>query len=139
MDASLIIPSFERPGVLVETLRTVASVDNASRLEVIVVDDGSSGETLATVLRWIEDSAAPVRLLRQDHRGPSAARNRGARAAVGKVLIFLDNDCLVRPDFVDRHLQVLRNHPGCWVVGRVVHPPELRRTPFGRYRDDCFE
>jgi len=37
------------------------------------------------------------------------------------------------------HLESLVVNPGCWVVGRVVHPPELRSTPFGRYRDQSWE
>jgi len=140
MDASLIIPTFERPRVLCETLRALAQVDYPKdRWEAVVVDDGSKPETLATIMDWIAASNAPVGLVRQTHRGPAAARNSGARAAAGKVLIFLDNDCLVAPSFIRRHLQVLKENPGCWVVGRVVHPSELRRTAFGRYRDDCWE
>lgn len=104
-----------------------------------MVDDGSSPETLEMITRWIETSDASVRLLRQAHRGPSAARNQGARDAAGEVLIFLDNDCLVSPDLVGRHLEMLRQNAGCWVLGRLVHAPGLRDTPFGRYRDDCWE
>jgi len=54
-------------------------------------------------------------------------------------LIFIDNDILVTPDFIRRHLEILDSHPNCWVIGRIVHPPELRQTPFGRYRDDMWE
>ena len=140
MDASLIIPTFERPTVLCETLRALAQVEYPKdRWEAIVVDDGSRPETLATITDWISASKAPIGLIRQTHRGPAVARNHGARAAAGEVLIFLDNDCLVAPSFIRRHLQVLKENSGCWVVGRVVHPSELRRTPFGRYRDDCWE
>ncbi len=140
MDASLIIPTFERPTVLYETVRALAQIDYPKdRWDAVVVDDGSRPETLATITNWIAASNAPVRLLRQTHRGPAAARNCGARAAAGEALIFLDNDCLVAPDFIRRHLQVLKENPGCWVVGRVVLPSESRGTPFGRYRDDCLE
>jgi GT2 family glycosyltransferase len=140
MDTTIVIPTYERVAVLLETLRALAKVSYPSgQWEAVVVDDGSGPETLATVGAWIKEAGAPVRLLRQAHRGPAAARNLGAREAAGSVLIFLDNDCLVAPGFIRRHLQVLNEHPGCWVVGRVVHPRELRVTPFGRYRDDCLE
>ena len=45
----------------------------------------------------------------------------------------------MRPGFLARHLDVLERHPGCWVIGRVVHPEALRATPFGRWRDDQWE
>lgn len=140
MDATIVIPTYERAATLLQTLDRLAEVDYPKgEWEAFVVDDGSKPETLVMITDWIRASDAPVRLLRQAHRGPAAARNRGARAAAGGALLFLDNDCLVAPGFIRRHLQVLNEHPGCWVVGRVVHPPELRGTPFGRYRDDCLE
>jgi GT2 family glycosyltransferase len=140
MDATIVIPTYERAATLIETLRALTKVSYPrSQWEAIVVDDGSKPESLATITDWIERSDAPVRVLRQAHRGPAAARNWGAREAAGAVLIFLDNDCLVPPDFIGRHLHVLRTNPGSWVVGRLVHPQGLRSTPFGRYRDDCWE
>lgn len=140
MDATVVIPTYERVEVLVETLNRLTEVDYPTvRWEAVVVDDGSSLGALEKITNWIETSRAPVRLLRQAHRGPAAARNYGARAAAGEALIFLDNDCVVARDFIRRHLEVLNEHPGCWVVGRVVHPPEIRGTPFGRYRDDLLE
>jgi len=41
--------------------------------------------------------------------------------------------------FVARHVASLAAHPGCWIVGRVVLPPDVRATSFGRYRDDLLE
>lgn len=140
IDVTVIIPTFERIDVLVETLSALASVDYpSSRFEIIVVDDGSSSETLEAMSRRMQTLAVPVRLIRQDHRGPAAARNRGARAAAGCVLIFIDDDILVPSDFVGRHLQTLDENPGCWTIGRIVHPPGLQRSPFGRYRDARWE
>jgi GT2 family glycosyltransferase len=140
MDTTIIIPTYERAGALLATLRALTKVTYPrGRWEAVVVDDGSGAETLATIGDWIKGADVPVRLLRQAHGGPAAARNRGAREAGGDVLIFLDSDCLVPPEFIERHLHVLRTSPGSWVVGRLVHPEALRSTPFGRYRDDCWE
>jgi len=140
MDATIIVPTYERVAVLLETLDRLAALEHPrGRWEAVVVDDGSRPETLQRISDWCETVDTPVRVLRQTHRGPASARNLGARDAAGAVLIFLDNDCLVAPDFVVRHLEVLRGNPRCWVVGRLVHPSGLRDTPFGRYRDDCWE
>jgi hypothetical protein len=50
----------------------------------------------------------------------------------------MDNDILVEPNFLRRHLEALKNHPGCWVVGQVVNLPEQESTPFGRFRKSLF-
>lgn len=140
MDATIIIPTFNRWEALQETLRALARVDYpASSWEVIVIDDGSNDETEESIRKWIEDAAINVRYLRQPNAGPAAARNRGAGEGLGKTLIFIDNDIIVKPDFVRAHVDAVAGNSGCWVMGRVVHPPELRRTAFGRYRESVWE
>ena len=140
MEASIIIPTHNRCEVLLQTLEALAASDYQSgQWEVLVVDDGSDDGTRERVDAWSRTTPLPLNLLSQEARGPAAARNAGAGAAKGGVLIFIDNDMLVRPDFVEQHVNSLRLHPGTWTLGRVVHPPELRATPFGRYRDDLHE
>jgi len=65
-------------------------------VEVIVVDDGSTDDTANIVRRY------PVRYLRQENAGPASARNRGWRAATGKIVCFTDSDCVPAPDWVSR-------------------------------------
>jgi GT2 family glycosyltransferase len=140
VDVSVVIPTYDRGAALAETLAALGGCDYAAdRWEAIVVDDGSNEDIAAIVVREAERSGVRLSCLRQENSGPAAARNRGASEARGKFLIFIDNDIIVERDFLRRHIEALRAHPGCWVVGRVVHPPELRRTPFGRYRDALWE
>jgi GT2 family glycosyltransferase len=140
VDVAVVIPTYERREALLATLGSLEQIDYpAGRWEAIVVDDGSGPATVAAVRDWIHASGMPVRLLQQERRGPASARNAGARLASARVLIFIDNDIIVGPNFLRRHLEILAGHPGCWVIGRIVHPPELRQTPFGRYRDDRWE
>jgi len=140
VEASIIIPTHNRCEVLLQTLGALAATDYSDgQWEVVVVDDGSTDGTNERVVAWAQATTLPLSLVGQEKRGPAAARNAGARAARGDALIFIDNDMLVQPDFVRRHVASLRSNPGTWTVGRVVHPPELRRTPFGRYRDDLHE
>jgi GT2 family glycosyltransferase len=140
VDASVIIPTFNRSDALVRTLDALAA-SRAGELawEAIVVDDGSTDDTEARVREWMAGSAAPVRYERKANAGPAAARNHGARLAHGRILLFIDNDIVVAPDFIAQHAAALHDHPGCWVIGRIVHPAPLRGTPFGRYRDDVWE
>lgn len=140
LDATIVIPTYNRKQVVLETLAAlVRNGCGEHRWEAIVVDDGSSDGTAGAVAEWAKAVGSPIRVIRQTNRGPASARNCGAEAAKGRMLIFIDNDILVEPDFVSKHLQTLTEHENCWVVGRVVHPPELLRSPFGRYRNAVWE
>lgn len=64
--------------------------------EIIVVDDGSTDDTVAVAVR------CGVTVMSQDRAGPAAARNRGARAARGSLLLFTDADCAPASTWVAR-------------------------------------
>jgi len=63
--------------------------------ELIVVDDGSRDRTAQIAAEY------DARLIRQDASGPAAARNAGAQAARGDLLVFTDADCAPAPDFLE--------------------------------------
>jgi GT2 family glycosyltransferase len=76
--------------------------------EVVVVDDGSTDATLA----WLEQACAAgelphLRLVQQEHGGPALGRNRGVEAARGEVIVFIDSDLVVGPDFLLSHARGL--------------------------------
>ena len=77
-----------------------------SDYEVIVVDDASDHDTAAVAAEFAGD--VDLRVLHQDrNQGPAAARNRGAHAARGDYLLFLDDDCIPCRDWlaaIGRHL-----------------------------------
>jgi glycosyltransferase involved in cell wall biosynthesis len=140
LDATVVIPTFNRCDVLQRTLARLGLVDHPpERWEVVIVDDGSTDDTQSVVARWIENQRFAARILRQTNAGPASARNRGAAAAQGRFLLFLDNDISVPADFVRRHCEALASQPKSLVGGRVVHSERLRETPFGRYRDSVWE
>lgn len=96
--------------------------------EVIVVDDGSTDDTLAV----LEELGAVIRVVRQEHRGDSAARNHGVAMASGDLLAFLDHDDLWEPSKTERQIAALTRTPAPEAVfGHVVQfvSPEL---PAGR-------
>jgi GT2 family glycosyltransferase len=69
--------------------------------EVIVVDDGSTDDTPEIARRM------GAEVIVQDHGGAGAARNRGARAARGDLLLFTDSDCAPVPDWIERLVEAL--------------------------------
>ena len=101
LDASIVIPTHNRRDAAARTLHALSrQCCSRTAFEVILVADGCSDDTAALATReW----PMPVRVLEQSHAGPAAARNRGAAAATGNLLIFLDDDIEVLPGFVAAH------------------------------------
>ena len=101
---SVIIPARNAAAVLAECLEAIdRRPDALSPREVIVVDDGSA-DTTATLAE-----AFGARVLRLVGRGPAAARNAGARAASGDLLVFLDADCVAEEGCFEALLEPFAN------------------------------
>lgn len=134
MDPSLIsvvIPCRNAERWLGETLASVFVQEAA--LDVIVVDDGSTDDSVTVA----EDAPGPVRIIRQDARGASEARNAGTAAAVGSYLQYLDADDVLEPGTLKARLAALeasgadvalaawarweRQPSGEFRIGDVVH------------------
>ena len=103
---SVIIPSFNTAPWIGAALDSVFAQTRAAH-EVIVVDDGSSDDSLRVLDRY----GRGVRVIRQRHAGIGAARNRGARAASGDDLLFLDGDDVLEPQAIERQLAVRAQYP----------------------------
>lgn len=80
-------------------------------LEIIVVDDGSTDGSYATLARL------PVRVVRQPNRGEAAARNAGVKAATAPFVTFLDADDVMAPGALSARLDYLTRNPGECAVG----------------------
>lgn len=113
-EISVVVPTYERIGALEECLRAMALQTIApSKFEVIVCDDGSRqpiAESLAPTLDALGGQIR-VQILRQENRGPAAARNRGAEAALGRFLAFTDDDCRPEHDWLERLLHHFARRP----------------------------
>lgn len=97
--ASVIVPAYNAAATLPATLAALArQTFPGGDFEVIVVDDGSGDHTAGIA----QEAGALV--IRQENRGPGAARNAGARSARGEILLFTDADCEPEPDWLERML-----------------------------------
>jgi GT2 family glycosyltransferase len=137
---SVVMPTFRRPTTLRSTLLRLLQIDYpATAYEIIVVDDGSQDET-AEVVRGLAGDRVEVTYLSQSNRGAAAARNRGAEAASGDLLVFCDDDMLVERSHLALHVQTRDAHGDCAVNGEWWFSPKveemLARTAFGRFRLD---
>jgi glycosyltransferase involved in cell wall biosynthesis len=113
MNASVIIPAYNASNTIEETLR-VLEAQTEKAFDVIVVDDGSTDGTREIVARY------PVKMLIQDHRGPAAARNLGARNAKGDILVFTDSDCTPTETWLAEMLKPFKEPHIIGVQGRYM-------------------
>lgn len=129
VDTSVIIPTYNRAGLIGECLESVLSQTRPAR-EVIVVDDGSTDDTQDVLARFGDR----IRTLRQDNAGVAAARNRGLQAARGEWITFLDSDDLWTAD----RLAVLERDLAGAPPEICAHFANLRLTGPG-YERELFE
>src|SRR3989338_6638530 len=91
---SVVCPTWNSAVFIKDTLASVLSQTRLP-LEVIVSDDGSNDNTIEVVDRMTQKITEPfVRILRNAHKGPGAARNAGVRAANGDWIAFFDSEYL---------------------------------------------
>jgi GT2 family glycosyltransferase len=125
MLASIIIPTFNGALKIGHCLDALVAQMAGRDIEILVIDDGSTDATSKVV------GAYPnVRLITQANAGPASARNRGAREARGRILLFTDDDCVPMPDWLDAMLTPFKD-PG--VVGAKGIYRTLQRSLAARF------
>ncbi len=118
-DVSIVIPMHGRLDLTRRCLRSLAIYQSAMRVEVIVVDDGSPDESASPL-----SAQRGVRLVRlAENAGFGHACNRGAEAARGRFLVFLNNDTEVTADWLDELHRTFVDVPDAGLVGaKLVYP-----------------
>jgi glycosyltransferase involved in cell wall biosynthesis len=109
---SVVVPCFNGARFVAEAVRS-ALAQTHQDLEIVVVDDGSTDDS-AAVVRGL--GAPRVRIIAQANAGVSAARNRGAAAARGEYLAFLDQDDAWLPEKLERQLARFAERPAAGLV-----------------------
>lgn len=102
LTVAVVIPVYNRSDLLVRTLESLAAQDRPDHLQVHVCDDGSE-EDVSSAIREVSGLDIRYHSQRRDGFGAGRARNLGASAANTDLIIFLDGDCLVPPNFVQSH------------------------------------
>lgn len=110
-DVSVIIPALNEEKVIGKCLQ--ALLRNRlpkNQFEVIIVDNGSWDRTIETANGFV--ASLPLKILEYKNVHISALRNRGAEFAAGKILAFLDADCLAPPEWLGYAASLLNAEPG---------------------------
>jgi glycosyltransferase involved in cell wall biosynthesis len=126
-DVSVVVPTWNRADVLAASVQSLLAQDGPA-LEVVIVDDGSTDDTAATIGR-LADSR--VRYLPQPHRGIAAARNTGIAAVRAPYVAFHDSDDVALAGRLAVPVGYLRDHPDVDLViqnGRLLAPEDDPRA-----------
>ena len=117
VSVSVVIPVYNRSELVQNTIQSLAVQDGFDNYELIVADDGSDEDIKSAV------EGLDVTYMRQEKMrfGAGRARNLGCSVATGDVVIFVDSDCLVKPDFVARHARWHEPGTSRVVIGARTH------------------
>ncbi|MFO7899046.1 MAG: glycosyltransferase family A protein [Planctomycetota bacterium] len=110
---SAVIPAYNAERFVAEAVDS-ALAQTHPNVEVVVVDDGSTDGTPDVLERYDDDPR--VRVLRQEHAGPAAARNRAIAEASGEYVAFLDADDLWEPAKTQKQLALFREREDLGLV-----------------------
>jgi glycosyltransferase involved in cell wall biosynthesis len=146
---SVIVPCFNHGRYLPECIDSILSQDYPE-LEVVVIDDASTEESTLNVLTDLETREQVTVLYQRRNSGPSAARNRGIKAAKGRYILPVDSDNLLLPGAIASLVEQLQAageqigfiYPNCEYFGTrddYFQPPNynLHLLMYGNYCDTC--
>ena len=126
---SIVIPSYNAAAYCAACFDSILrGGSDATRYEVVVVDDGST-DASPEIIRSYSDAHANFRAIRQENGGVSVARRNGAAAAEGAYLWFIDSDDYLEEHAVDYMLDRIAAHPD---TDTFAAPIRMRDEESGR-------
>jgi glycosyltransferase involved in cell wall biosynthesis len=130
---TVLIPTFQRAALLIQTLNSVQNADfPKEKMQIIVVNDGSTDDT-DRLCQKIEG----IHYLRHKaNRGRAETRNTGLAAATGEIIFFIDDDQILPEGYFRAHLAVYRQNPRCVATVGQYKTPEPFRDAWGTYLEN---
>jgi len=131
MRASVVIPAFNAAATVPLVLRALQNQDFRD-FEVILVDDASTDDT-----RSIAEKNAgnlELRIIRNfTNQGRAITRNLGVGQSHGEIIILLDSDIEIAPNYISAHLRLHESLPRAVGIGALRYPPHLAKRALARY------
>ena len=123
VSVSIILPTFNRASFLEDAFESISS-QTFSDFEVIVVDDGSTDNTVEIISKLQSNSQYPIKLITQINMGPAIARNTGIKVAKGKFIAFFDSDDTWEDDHLNLAISAFKKDSSL----DLSTSPKLRQT-----------
>lgn len=97
---SIIVPVYNAAELIGQTIESILS-QTYEHIELILVNDGSTDNSESVIQKWVNKDSRVI-YLKQENKGPSAARNRGIEVSSGDYLLFVDADDKLNQDVIDK-------------------------------------
>lgn len=146
-DLTVVIPLYNKEELIRKCIESVVE-QTVPPYEVILIDDGSTDESLMRAEAVLVSSTLNYRIIEQENAGVSVARNRGVRIAATKFIAFLDADDQWYPDFIRKfHLLHKEYSEACLYCFRheiydqslgLIQTKNVLTDNFKGYLDDFF-
>jgi glycosyltransferase involved in cell wall biosynthesis len=129
---SIVVPTYQRPGLLVNCLQALLLQKFDKWLyEIIVVSDGPDEQTKHVVDNWAGYEYPQMRYLPLPvKKGPAAARNYGWLNARGQIIAFTDDDCTPDPYWLSELVKHLKPNQDVALTGKTIVPIGKKPTDF---------
>lgn len=125
-DLSIIIPVYNAALLINRCLDSIFNQNTSYSFEVILVDDGSSDNSIELINRRVENNLI---LIKQVNSGPAKARNVGLKQSSGKYCAYLDADDYWEQGFIEKSITFLENNAQCV----AVNVAQLHKTISGKF------
>lgn len=139
---SVIIPVYNRADTIKRAVDSVLCQTHGN-LELIIVDDGSTDNTVAIVKAYKDER---IRIICQEHGGANKARNTGIANAKGEFIAFQDSDDAWYVDKLDTQIKLMEeeNYPACYSAynlhkNHLVHTVPVNFEDRNRYQEGLRE
>ncbi len=139
---SIVVPVYNRAELIQPCLSSLmAQTYPKDRYEIILVDDGSTDNTVASARELLRDWPGTFQIVQKPNGGPASARNAGFRASQADVIAFIDSDCVAEIHWIEKLIDTLASKDAAGVGGPLINVVQpgwvanyLNETSFFRHR-----
>ncbi len=130
-DVCVVVPTYNRPRLIINCLNALKEQDfPRDNFEVVVVDDGSKDSSTDGIRKWSKDNPQiNLTIIKEENKGPAAARNRGIKQSSADIVAFTDDDCQPDKGWISALYDFLQKHPDKLGVGGVTYTDPEKTTP----------
>ena len=140
---SIVIPTYNRSQFLKKAIDSVIA-QTFKDFELIIVDDGSTDNTFHLISQYSDNR---IRYIKQENKGPGAARNRGIKESMHGLIAFLDNDDWWDKEKLDVQFREMQQNPGYLIShtqeiwyknGKLLNQKKKHKKQHGYIFDKCL-
>lgn len=118
MKFSIITINYKSENLTIGLLKGLSEIYHDTPMEIIVVDNGSDSNVLE---EFIEKTGTKIKLIKnQNNLGFAQANNQGAQASNGEFLVFLNNDSIIKDDFINPGIKTLEQNKNLGAISPKI-------------------